>query len=120
MKRLGEASELIIKAVKDMEPRVRDGCLNYVFTQILRKTFDLIDAGIVIDLVINELFWTELSYLNFQTVEGLLNRILKEYKRRGWKRQRKVVKVLKRLIERNDFGCEHYEIEKIKLNGDLR
>ena len=105
--------------VKDMQPKVMDGCLNYGFTQLLRKLEDLVYAKIIIDLVLNKLFWMEPNYFKFERVKGLLGCMIDEYQRRAWRNQREVVKALKFLLSVNAYNTSVYEDEKIKQNGDL-
>lgn len=116
---IGEAMERILLGVKDMEPKSADGCLNYVFTQLLRKVEDVVEAKIVIDLTLNALFWSHPKYFRFERVNGLLGCMIDEYQRRGWKRQTKVVRALKDLLRMNKHYTASYEDLKILENGDL-
>lgn len=114
-----ECASQIILHVDRLEPKVMDGCLNYVFTQMLRKNDNLIDVKVIIDLIVNDLFWTEPSYFKFERVKGLFGCMIDEYKRRGWRRQRQVVKILKHFLKVNAHKTADYEDEKKNLNGDL-
>lgn len=120
MKRFGDSAEQIISKVKDMEPAVMDGCLNYVFTQMLRKVNDLTDVKVIMDLVINTLFWMEPKYFKFERLHGLLYCMIEEYQRRSWRRKRKAVKILKELLLINSRKRDEYEDKKIQINSDLR
>jgi len=119
LERTDDAIDSLIFATKDFPPEVLDGCLNYLFTQILRKTNDLTYAKIVIELMINEIFWSKPKYFRYERVYGLLNAMIDEYQRRAWRRQRKVVKVLKALLNMNAHYTSEYEEKKIAQNGDL-
>ena len=99
---IGNAAGRILFGVDGMEPKVMDGCLNYVFTQMLRKVEDLVTVRIIMDIVINTLFWNQPKYIRFERVEGLLGRMIKEYRRRGWKRQKKVIQAIGSLMGMND------------------
>jgi len=116
---IGRTSEWILSAIKNMEPKVMDGCLNYVFTQMLRKVEDLVTVRIIMDLVINSLFWSQPKYIKFERVEGLLGRMIKEYHRRGWKRQKKVIQAIGSIMGMNDCKTNSYEDECIEKNGDI-
>lgn len=117
-----ERTNLIVKIIKfgvrDMPPKVMDGCLNYVFTQLLRKQH-FFYASAVIEMTLNDLFWKKPNYFGFERVKGLLGCMIDEYQRRAWQDQRKVVKALKKILERNALLLSNYEEEKIKQNGDL-
>jgi len=116
---VGEAMDRILFGIQDMEPESADGCLNYVFTQLLKKVEDITDAKIVMDLVLNSLFWQQPKYFRFERVEGLLECMIDEYQRRGWKRQTKVIRALKDLLRMNAHYTASYEDLKILENGDL-
>ena len=120
MGQLSIAAELIHNKVKDMPASEMDGCLNYVFTQMLRKVENLTDAKIVIDLVINTLFWMEPKYIKFERIHGLLYCMIDEFKRRSWRRNYRVVRILEHLLEINRYKRDEYEDEKIAQNGDLK
>jgi hypothetical protein len=45
--------------------------------------------------------------------------MIEEYQKRAWRRQRKVVKVLKGLIHSNSIWMSEYEWKKQLENGDL-
>jgi hypothetical protein len=113
-------AECVEFGVKDMPPEVMDGCLNYAFTQLLRKVDDLKFTQKIIHGVIKHLFWDKPKYFRYERVEGLLNCMIKEYRRRAWRRQRKVVKVLKELLYLHDQEMSYYEIQKECQNGDLK
>lgn len=117
-----ERTNLIVKVIKfgvrDMPPEDMDGCLNYVFTQLLRKQH-FFYASAVIEITLNDLFWQKPKYFRFERVKGLLGCMIDEYQRRAWYHQREVVKALKKILERNGFLLSNYEEEKIKQNGDL-
>ena len=117
--RIVEASEQILLGMKDMEPEVMDGCLNYAFTQMLRKVEDLVTVKIIMVLVINTLFWSQPKYIRFERVEGLLGRMIKEYRRRGWKRQKKVIQSIGSIMGMNDHKTNDYEDKCIERNGDI-
>jgi len=109
----------ILSSVKDMPPEVLDGCLNYVFTQMLRKTKLLLEITPIIEMVICQIFWSNPKYIRFERCKGLLGSMMAEYKRRNWKRANSVVIVLNRLIKRNDKLQAKYEDQKILENSDL-
>jgi len=119
MARFDDSVQVILDGVKGMKLEDVDGCLNYAFTQLLRKSMDLVDAKIVIGLVINTLFWGKPKYIRFERVHGLLHCMIEEYKRRGWCRQKKVIKILKYLLRRNSRYRDDYEDKKIRENGDI-
>lgn len=112
--------ECIKFGVRDMAPEDMDGCLNYVFTQLLRKLENLTYAKIIMGITINDLFWMKPKYFRYERVKGLLGCMIDEYRRRAWRRQRRVVKILKKLLGTNAYKLSVYEEEKIKKNGDLQ
>lgn len=109
----------ILCSVEYMPPEVLDGCLNYVFTQMLRKTKLPLDVVPIIDMTLQHVFWASPKYIRFERCRGLLGSMRSEYKRRGWRRVELVDEVLKILYERNDELQAKYEDECIKRNGDL-
>jgi len=117
--RIGEAVDRILNAVKNLADSDVDGCLNYVFTQALRKVDDLVTVGIVMDLVLSGLFWSSPKYFRFERVRGLLGCMIDEYTRRGWRRQKKAIKVIRRVMAMGIRYTATYEDLKIEQNGDL-
>jgi len=106
----------------DMTPRHLDGLLNYLFTQILRTKpkRDYTYSAMMIDLILNELFWLSPNYLGYERVTGLLFSMIHEYNRRKWRNRKEVTRILKRLLRRNLCYMDMYEDKKIALNGDLQ
>lgn len=109
----------ILHSVEYMQPKVMDGCLNYTFTQMLRKANFISDVIPIIEMALQYIFWSEPKYIKFERCKGLLGSMVKEYKRRNWNRANCVVEVLRLLIERNDELQAEYEDECIERNGDL-
>jgi len=118
-KRYDFAIAQILRSVEHMKPEVMDGCLNYVFTQMLRKTELLMEVVPVIDVVLQHIFWHNPKYIKFERCKGLLGSMIKEYERRNWKRADSVYIVLDMLMGHNDKLQAEYEDECIKRNGDL-
>ena len=118
-KKYSYAIAQVLRSVQYMKPKVLDGCLNYAFTQMLRKTKVLMEVVPVIDVVLHHIFWYDPKYIRFERCKGLLGSMAVEYKRRDWNRAHEVVIVLNMLIDRNDELQIAYEDECIERNGDL-
>ena len=82
---LAIATEGILLAIKSMPDSSVDGCLNYTFTQLFRKTSKLYNASAVTQMVIYEVFLRHVSYQKVERITGLLGLMLIEFRRRRWK-----------------------------------
>jgi hypothetical protein len=94
-----------------------DGCLNYLFTQLIRKNKGNSTVTSFIYLIIDKIIFKDGErYKNYQRVGGLLYRMKKEFKRRGWV---DTAHVIESLMGALDNLCNAYEDIKIKENGDV-
>jgi len=120
--RLPEARKLIEFAWTTIYNR-HWGCLNYVFTQLIRK-LDPLDSHHELTLILMDEFVNpqtkagKRSYTNFQNVIGMFVAMEDEHLRRLWgtTRTRRVIRKLRGWLM---MELQKYEEEKIKENGDL-
>jgi len=96
-----------------------DGCLNYLFTQLLRKLKNLDDAYVIILNVLYSVFKvnTEPRYAKLQRVIGLLVCMNWEFHRRKWKPL--ALLKINDLIEYMATIISAYEDKKIAESGDI-
>lgn len=111
------AKEAILLAIKDKDDMAIDGCLNYAFTQLLRK----INLGIardIIRLVSFVVFLNPPRYAYLERAVGLLDCMIDEFKRRGWEKE--AIPILEELLKQVKEIRDRYEGGKILKNGDLK
>lgn len=112
----------ILEAIKDYDfvkdYLIVDGCLNYVFTQLLRKVELLHIAHWIMFGTLKTLFWDKPRYGLLERAIGLLRAMKVEFIRRDWREDAlPVIDVLLHFTETRVY--EPYE-DKAKLkNGDL-
>lgn len=97
-----------------------DGCLNYVFTQLLRKlnVSEMCVAHWIIFGILKTVFWDRPKYGLLERAMGLLNAMNVEFTRRGWREDAlPVIGALLHFTETRVY--EPYEDKKIAENGDL-
>jgi len=113
--------KLIIQLMKNIEIENFDGCLNYVFSQMLRKVTNLWWTGDIILGVIDEIFLKEPRYWKLERALGLIDAMEAEFKRRRW-RPLDLVEILLTLMRIREVilhNIDIYEDKKIAENGDL-
>lgn len=94
-----------------------DGCLNYLFTQLIRKNEGSVEIALFIDLIIDKIIFIDGErYENYQRASGLLYRMKKEFERRKWADSAHVIDTL---IGITDRSCNDYENKKIVENSDI-
>jgi len=111
---------LMMIALKSRKDTEIDGCLNYVFTQILRHNHYIFEwEGLFIRSVINRVYLNPPKYYKLNAVDGLISRIRKELVRRDWLTPQAsgFLSELEHLIDVTYYIP--YEDKKIKENGDL-
>ena len=99
---------------------VVDGCLNYVFTQLLRKldTLEMHVAHWIIFGVLKTLFWDKPRYGLLERLIGLLYAMRVEFERREWNENAlSIIDVLLNFTVTRIY--EPYEDRKMVENGDL-
>lgn len=112
----------IMEAIKDYDFLFKDylivdGCLNYVFTQLLRKTETYV-AHWVIFGVLKTLFWNKPRYGLLERAIGLLTAMKNEFGRRRLREDAlPIIDVLLHFTITRVY--EPYEDNKIAENGDL-
>lgn len=94
-----------------------DGCLNYVFTQLFRKTESPL-AFTVIEQTIIKMFLEEPSYHKIERIIGLLNCMLIEFETRNWMTEEISIR-LDALIKYMKTEYKIYERKKCEEEGDL-
>lgn len=119
---LAGAHSQILDAIKDYDfvkdYLIVDGCLNYVFTQLLRKMELLHIAHWIIFGTLKTLFWDKPRYGLLERAIGLLRAMKVEFERRGWREDAiPVIDVLSHFTETRVY--EPYEDEAKLRNGDL-
>ena len=114
----------ILEAIEDYDfvkdYLVVDGCLNYVFTQLLRKldALEMHVAHWIIFGVLKTLFWGKPRYGLLERVMGLLYAMRREFKRREWNENAlPIIDVLLNFTVTRIY--EPHEDRKIAENGDL-
>ena len=97
----------------------REGCLNYIITQLIRNK-ELIDDCVVlsIETLLERLYTYDPRYFKFKDVFGLLDTIAKELLRREWDTPTNIA-FLASLDDKLFELYSEYEDEAIKKNGDL-
>jgi hypothetical protein len=95
-----------------------NGCLNYLFTQLILKSKPNVTPVSFISFIIdNTIFDKEVNYKAYDKLGGLLYRMKREFERRQWKDE---LNVIDSLIYQNDQLCNFYEGIKQEQNGDLK
>jgi len=110
------AQDRILVGIKDKDDMIIDGCLNYVFTQLLRKT-TLGFASALIRDTIHKVFLSPPKYAYLERTVGLLTCMIDEFERRGWRRD--AIYPLKKLLNQVKEQRDLYENKKIDQNGDI-
>lgn len=114
-------SEIMFNFCWLVEEGKRDGILNYFLTKILLRCktpheFALFEG--MVKIVFERMFMMPKSYSTLEKADGLLSRIKKELKRRGWS-SRKRIEAIEKAETWLDCVTAKYEDEKITQNGDI-
>lgn len=108
--------DIIRKEIKNKSEFELDGCLNYVFTLLLKR-IDIGNAKMVIQFIIREVFLSPPRYTYLERAIGLLHCMIDEFERRAWKRE--AIPALRRILNAVKEIRDNYEDEKIEANGDV-
>ena len=112
--------KLLMLALSKQPSDKIDGCLNYIFTQLLRTSapYDPRE-GIFIRGVIIEVYTKPLTYEKINRFNGLITCMMDEFKERGWDTPSNIAFLFElRLLFKGAF-TEDYERKKMEENGDL-
>lgn len=113
-----EAVKATYHLLLDIQEKKITGQLNYLFTQCFRKC-DILKVDLFIRTLFEETFWADKSYYKFELVSGLMNCMIREWVRRGWKNWKIVTFSLRGILNYNEELLNKYEDLKIEQNGDL-
>ena len=111
-----ECMNIILKEIKNKNESEVDGCLNYVFTLLLKR-LDIIDAKIIIQFIIRDVFLSPPRYVYLERAIGLLHCMIDEFERRAWRRD--AIPALKIILNAVKEVRDDYENQKIEENGDV-
>jgi len=114
---VGKALTIVMNDLVDKDMFTTDGCLNYFFTQTLRKVDSLCVCEHVIIVTLINKFLREPRYLLLERLLGLLNSMHVEFERREWRSE--ALYVLERIYRFVKRRYIEYEDKKIKENGDI-
>ena len=97
----------------------REGCLNYIITQLIRNK-EMIDDAVIfmVENLLRKLYTDNPRYFKFKDVFGLLDTIAKELFRREWDTPTNIA-FLASLDDKLFELYSEYEEEASKKNGDL-
>lgn len=114
---LGRALTMVMLNLNGKDAFTVDGCLNYFFTQTLRKVDHLDRCETTIILTLINQFLREPRYLFLERALGLINAMQIEFKRRNWRSEG--LYILERVYNFVKRRYTKYEDKKIDENGDL-
>lgn len=112
------ANDILLDAIGKEADSSVDGCLNYTFTQLLRKA-PLFKAMTLIRNIIKLVYLSPPKYYRLNRLVGLLVCMIDEFKRRGWDKEGNKIQILKNILIDVKRLRDDYEDGKIKQNGDL-
>jgi len=114
---IGRAVTMIMLNLEDKDAFTVDGCLNYFFTQTLRKVDHLDRCEHTIILTLINQFLLKPRYLLLERILGLITAMQIEFERRNWRSE--ALCILERVYNFAKKRYVDYEDEAIKRNGDL-
>jgi len=114
---IGKALTIVMNNLEGKDVFAVDGCLNYFFTQTLKKVDHLDRCETVIIVILIHQFLDKPRYLLLERALGLITAMRIEFKRRGWRSEG--LYILERIYNLVKGYYVDYEDKKIKDNGDL-